>query len=47
VAFRGVAGSHLVVGREMLILAAHIWPCVLLLGGLMLLACSINNTLFL
>lgn len=24
VAFRGVAGSHLVVGREMLILAAHI-----------------------
>jgi NADH-ubiquinone oxidoreductase chain 4 len=47
VAFRGVAGSHLVVGREMLILAAHIWPCVLLLGGLMLLVCSINNTLFL
>ena len=47
VAFRGVASSHLVVGREMLILAAHIWPCVLLLGGLVLLVCSINNTLFL
>lgn len=45
--FSGGVNIPLIIRREILILIAHIWPCVLLLGGLILLVRSIINTLFL